>query len=328
MSKKFNSPGTLRKAQVTINNPINHGLDHRTIKAKLASLKTLTYWCMCDETGDKGTPHTHIFLMFNNSQRFSTLQNLFNKAAHIEAANGTADENIAYVTKIGKWADTAKAHGNHPETFEENGKRPPPEQKQGRRTDLENAYAMIKTGASNGEILAQYPNMMTRIDSLDKTRQTILYERYRNERRDVEVTYIFGETGKGKTRGVMEKYGYDHVYRITDYDHPFDGYMMEDVVIFEEFRSSLKVEQMLNFLDCYPLQLPCRYNNKVACYHKVYIITNIPLYEQFERVQDKHAETWAAFLRRITHVTEYTETSVIEYTRVSSYKKAHPQFPF
>lgn len=38
----------------------------------------------------------------------------------------------------------------------------------------------------------------------------------------LQVTYIFGDSGVGKTRSVMEAYGYDQVYWITDYKHPFD----------------------------------------------------------------------------------------------------------
>lgn len=34
---------------------------------------------------------------------------------------------------------------------------------------------------------------------------------------------------------------------------------------------------MLSYLDIYPVELPCRYQDKIAQYDIVYIITNIPL---------------------------------------------------
>ena len=34
---------------------------------------------------------------------------------------------------------------------------------------------------------------------------------------------------------------------------------------------------MLNYLDIYPLYLPARYTDRVACYHHVYITSNAPL---------------------------------------------------
>jgi hypothetical protein len=102
----------------------------------------------------------------------------------------------------------------------------------------------------------------------------------------------------------MDGFGYSNVHRITDYDHPWDSYRQQDVVIFEEFRSSLKIQDMLNYLDGYPLELPCRYVNKIACYTKVFLLTNIPFEEQYQQVQKEQRSTWAAFKRRVHHVQQ------------------------
>lgn len=61
------------------------------------------------------------------------------------------------------------------------------------------------------------------------------------------------------------------------------------------------------YLDGYPLELPCRYANKIACYTKVYIITNIALIDQYVSIQNEHIETWKAFKRRINRVIHYAE---------------------
>jgi hypothetical protein len=136
--------------------------------------------------------------------------------------------------------------------------------------------------------------------------KTIREEEYKSQFRQLEVSYIYGATGTGKTRSVMDKYGYANIFRVTDYDHPFDNYKGQDVIIFEEFRSSLKIQDMLNYLDGYPLELPCRYANKIACYTKVYIITNISLCEQYISIQNEHLETWQAFKRRIKKIIHYS----------------------
>ena len=102
------------------------------------------------------------------------------------------------------------------------------------------------------------------------------------------------------------KYNYD-VYRITDYNHPFDSYNYEDVIVFEEFRSDLKIKDMLKYLDGYPDVLPCRFANKQACYTKVYITTNIPIEEQFRDIQYNEKETYRAFIRRIHTYMEFDE---------------------
>lgn len=225
-------------------------------------------------------------------------------------ARGTSQQNRDYIRKEGeKWSKDKKKETNLQETFEEDGEMPI--ERQGARNDLADLYDQIKSGKTNAEIIESNPEYMFNIDQIERARQTIREDQYKDEFRQLEVTYIFGPTGTGKTRSVMEKFRYRNVFRVTDYKHPFDGYKGQDIVILEEFRSSLEIQDMLNYLDGYPLELPCRYANKVACYTQVYIITNIDLAEQYPRVQDEQPETWQAFLRRIHKVKIYSKESKV-----------------
>lgn len=293
-----------RKYQLTINNPQEHGLDHEAVKKALEQLTALEYYCLADEIGlETQTPHTHVFVVLRNSTRFSRIKKLFPEA-HIEAARGTVQENRAYVEKTGKWSEDEKADTRVPDTFEEWGEIPE-EPGQGARSDIAELYSKIKAGMSNAEIMAANPDSAKHIHLMDKIRQDILEALYREQWRDVEVTYIFGPTATGKTRGVMEAHGYSSVYRVTDYSHPFDRYAQEPVLCLDEFRSSLLIGDMLDYLDGYPLALPARYANRQACFETVYIISNIDLSEQYPNVQTNEPATWKAFLRRIHHVIEY-----------------------
>lgn len=298
-----------RKWQLTINNPQDKGLDHDAIKRLLDLFKSCLYWCMSDEMGlEAHTPHTHVFLYLKNPVLFSTVQKRFLNAAHIEAAGGTVLQNRDYVAKQGKWADSPKADTSIPDTFEESGP-VPDEPGQGARTDIAEIYRQIDDGMSNAEIMAANPDNAKYIHFMDRIRQDVLEARYREEWRNLDVTYIWGPTATGKTRGVMEKHGYGNVYRVTDYKHPFDRYAQEPVICFDEFRSSLQIGDMLDYLDGYPLALPARYANRQACYEQVYIISNIDLRDQYPNVQANEPETWKAFLRRIHHVIEYRANS-------------------
>ena len=293
-----------RKYQLTINNPADKGLTHEKIKITLSVLKSSIYWCMADEIGlETNTPHTHIFIMLKSPARFSRIKKLFPEA-HIEKARGTAEENRNYVQKSGKWANDPKADTSVSGTFEEWGELPN-EPGQGSRTDLLELYQMISDGMSNAEIMAEQPDFIQFIGKMDKIRQDILEERFRTTFRQLSVKYVFGPTETGKTRHVMEEHGYGSVYRVTDYKHPFDRYASEPVLCFDEFRSSLMIGDMLNYLDGYPISLPARYANRVACYEYVYIISNIDLKSQYPVVQLDETATWRAFLRRISKVIEY-----------------------
>lgn len=297
-----------RKWQITINNPQEKGFTHEVIKENLSEIKSLVYWCMADEVGENGTYHTHIYIALSNAIRFSTLKNKF-EGAHFEMAKGTSQQNRDYVFKVGKWEKDKKKETNLPETQEEFGEMPI--ERQGRRNDLHDLYDMVKAGMSNFEILENEPSYMLQIDKIERVRQIVREEKYKNTFRQVDVVYIFGPTGTGKTRAIMDDYGYENVYRCTDYKNPFDGYKGQDVIVFEEFRSSLKIQDMLNYLDGYPLVLPCRYSNKVACYTKVFIITNIDLSQQYETVQEEYPETWNAFMRRIEAIFEFIKDKII-----------------
>lgn len=293
-----------RKWQITINNPQDKQLDHDKIKLCLGQLKSAVYYCMANEVGlESHTPHTHIFIQLKSPAKFSRIKKLF-PDAHIEQAHGSPSENRDYIAKSGRWADDPKADTSTPGTFEEWGELPE-EPGQGYRSDIAQLYHMISDGLSNAEIMAQNPDLAIHISRMDKIRQDILEARYRDEFRQLDVTYIFGPTATGKTRGVMEKHGYSNVYRVTDYTHPFDRYAQEPVLLFDEFRSSLMVGDMLDYLDGYPLALPARYSQRQACYTTVYLVSNIDLSQQYKNVQENEPATWKAFLRRIHHVIEY-----------------------
>lgn len=286
-----------RKYQLTINNPTEHGFDHDTIKGIITELSGCVYWCLCDEIGgDSGTYHTHVYMAFQNPKEFSAIQRRF-YGAHIEPARGTHQENRDYIRKEGKWSDDVKHETNLAETFEESGALP--EETTRQRKQSEAILDMVRAGATNAEILTEYPSAMNYLPRIDQARQTLLAEKYRKEFRQLHVTYIHGPAGVGKTRMVMDGHGYENVYRVTDYEHPFDGYEGQDVLVLDEFRSSIQFSTLLNVLDGYPFQLPCRYTNRQACYTKVYIISNIPLEQQYPNIQVSEPSSFKALRRRI-----------------------------
>lgn len=298
-----------RKWQITFNNPAEHGFSHDAIIERIENLASVVYWCLCDEIGSEGTYHTHLYICFRNLKMHTVIGNAF-PGAHRENVKGTSQQNRDYVLKDGdkynKQADgsydyvdsSGKRHTgtNFGDTFMEWGEMP--RERQGKSKDVEKILALLLDGANNMEIVEQVPLAMLNIDKVERTRSMFRDADFADCWRDLEVTYIFGKTGSGKTRSVMDKYGYSSCYRVTDYKHPFDTYDGQDVLIFEEFRSSLKHGDMLNYLDGYPLLLPCRYFNRQACFTKVFIITNIPPDEQYRNV-DKESRDACLFTIRI-----------------------------
>ena len=293
-----------RKWNGVFNNATEKGFTHERIKEELGKLKSAVYWCMADEIGnEEETPHTHLFIAFSSAVRFSTLKNLF-PTAHLERANGTAQENRDYIAKTGKWAETEKAETSIDGSFEEWGEMPI-EQLMGKRNIEAAILQMIQGGATNAEILLAFPDYLRGMRDVEFVRQALKHEQYRDKWRNLETVYIWGATGAGKTRSVMDNHGYSNVYAVNNYKHPFDGYFGEMVMLFDEFNSGIRIQDMNNYLDGYPIALPARYSNKQACYEKVFIISNLDLLEQYRHEQDVQPEVWAAFIRRIHKVIHF-----------------------
>lgn len=310
-----------RKWQLTINNPQDKDIDfsHEGIRKIVDAGQACLYYCMADEIGENGTPHTHLFLCFSSAARFSTLQNKFS-GAHFEMANGTCQQNRDYINKDGKWRNDVKHGTKVDDTFEEYGEMPI--ERQGARNDLADLFDAIQSGADDFSIIENHPSYLVNIDAINKTRQIVHEKQFRNTFRKLFVSYVCGSPGVGKTRGVMETFGYENCYRVTDYTHPFDGYRGQDVLIFEEFRNNLKLQDMLVYLDGYPVDLPARFMNKVACFTKVFIISNIPFEEQYSFVRVDNFDTYAAWLRRIHMIKIYNRDGTYREYPIQEYQQS------
>lgn len=314
----------LRAAQLTINNPDKKKITHKIIIENANKIQSLDYICLCDEIGEQGTLHTHIYLHFKNPVRFSRIKSLY-ETAHIEASLGTPQDNIDYIRKEGKWKDTEKETTNLKDTFEEYGERP--KSQQGKRNDLVQLYDMIKNGYSTAEIIEIIPETGVRYaDKIDRIRLILQEEKYKSERRlNLKVNYIYGDTGTGKSRFILDTHNDENCYRVTDYNHPFDMYMGQEVLVFEEFRSSLKLSDMLNYLDVYPLVLPARYSQKWAMYQTVYLISNWDFESQYSELQNisEQRSSYEAFKRRINgYVKVFNKSGVIDtYDTLEEYLK-------
>ena len=293
-----------RKYQLTINNPDAYSLTREEMISIIQNKLTVDYFCISDEIAQTKTPHTHIFLYSNSPIRFSTIKSKF-PLAHIEKAYGTCKQNRDYLLKEGKWEESEKHNTVVQNSFQEFGTMP--------TETSETAPLMstvideLKNGISTAEIIIKYPKLAFKTNDINTLRNTLLSEKYMKENREVAVTYLYGKSGTGKTSSIYKKYKVENICRITNYGISgikFDQYTSQDVLVFEEFRSQIAIAELLSYLDIYPLMLPARYADKIACYTKVYLVSNIPLSMQYTNIQKTEPATWKALLRRIDHILE------------------------
>ena len=174
----------------------------------------------------------------------------------------------------------------------------------------------VEDGKSTKDIIKDNPNFAFKGRDIDSLRETLVSDQFRYENREVKVHYLYGDSGTGKTRSIYEAHPAADICRITDYGTKgnirFDAYHGQPVLVFEEFHSQIPIAAMLNYLDIYPLMLPARYSDRVACYTTVYITSNVPLDQQYPEIQKCKMETWRAFLRRIDTVLEFRRGGMIQ----------------
>jgi hypothetical protein len=280
---------------------LNDCLNHirETVVANPAKFR---YLVCCFERGTKeGRLHIQGYVNFSESKTFSQAEKLLRHPVHDRGIKPRKAKGSPYEASSYIWDQKLL----YPDHFFEHGPRP----QEGKQQASEWDYIMhdiVQGNMSEYEVMLTYPSAYARYQSGIKQ---MCYQRdlqSLNTHRDLHVTYLYGATRTGKTWHVLNEVA-EHpsmVYRVTNYKHPFDGYQGQPIVLFEEFRSSLPIEQMLVYLDPYVCQLPSRYADRIGTFTQVFIVTNIPIEEQYPNVQAHHHETWDAFRERIDVITE------------------------
>jgi len=263
-------------------NKVNKELEIEALKEALIELNPC-YYIFGNEIGESGNEHFQGYVELKKRIDFNVIHEKLFKA-HIETRRGTQTQAIEYCKKENNYIEwgTPKA--------------------QGKRNDLEEIVELVRQGATDLEILNEYPTQFLMYNQhIQKIREVATKEKYKEIWRDLTVIYIWGETGTGKSKYVRDKYGNKNIYAINSYGSgAFDSYTNEDVLVLEEFRNDFTIKFMLQLLDGYPLRLPARYYDKIACYTKVFILSNIPFEDQYKQAQIWEPASYQALERRIT----------------------------
>lgn len=300
-----------RKWQITINNPDEHEINSDVIN-KIMKEISWQYYCFAYEIGEQEhTPHIHLYFFCTNAVSFDRLKKLF-PCAHLEACKGTSQDNRNYIRKEGKHSD--KRITSLLDTFEEYGEMPL-EVATKNETVSSDVLDMLENGCSNTEIIKAHPSYLSKISHLNACRTELLQERFKYCNRDnLTVHYIYGKTRTGKTTSVLNEYGNENVYRVNNYQHPFDNYNCEPILFLDEFHGNIPLTDILQILDKPPCRLAARYNDKYACYDKVFIASNIDLSKQYQNIQCTDVDSWNAFIARFTTVTEFVKDENIPFS--------------
>lgn len=266
-----------RRILFTLNNPLPEEISKLREFPEHSQFRFL---CFQGEVGEKGTPHLQGYLEITKNQRQSFFKKLIPRA-HIEFAKGDSEDNIHYCSKPHPSCvcdHCTKANKEKPNwlAFEKYGT---PAKDVAGAAYWEKMVELVKDNTSDLEILEVFPKALPHLSHLDKLRQVIQLENVSNKDitepnrlpREIRVIWLWGSAGIGKTYSVWKKH--PDLYTVADYKHPFDLYYEQKTILWDDFYP-INFQTLLKYLDIYPVQLPCRYNNKWACWNNVYITSN------------------------------------------------------
>lgn len=236
----------------------------------------------------EGTPHLQAYINLSKPTKFNTLRLAFPRA-HIEQANGSEDENIAYCSK----------EDEQPWTFGVPGG-------QGRRTDLEDAANIIRDGGSMRDVAIAQPSAFIRYHrGLRAYQEMVLPATPRDFKTRVSVLCGPTRTGKSTAAAVLANIGGNGIYYKMRGEW-WDGYSQQDSVIIDDFYGWLKWDELLKICDRYPYRVPIKGGFEVFNSKHIVITSNItidqwykfinyhpePLYARLNKYMWCEADTW------------------------------------
>ncbi len=261
---------------------------------------TMVYLVYQEEIGESGTHHLQGYCEFTNRTRFARAKELLGgPEVHLEARRGTQEEAIAYSKK-----EDTRIAGAEPQEFGT-------PRSQGRRVDLEAFKNEVMSGNKRKRdlidehfgIMARYPRFYDTLTMMNRPART--------EANPLVVTLLYGQTGLGKTRSVMERFGGNEDFFVAPLNNGtmwYDTYDGHKVVLLDDFSgaaSHISLCSLLRLLDRYPVLVPTKGSHTWWLPTEVFVTTNILPKDWFK--WENRGEQYKALARRFHHVVEYKQ---------------------
>lgn len=234
----------------------------------LLGRKMLDYGIACsEEAPTTGHKHIHCYVHFSDKTRLAISKM---HGAHIEVCRGSPKQNIAYIRKDGNiiWEYGEEPHQGMARTIKE-----------------------LKEIKNEDEVpVMQYKTWK----SLPRhSKKKDIYKP------DIEVYYIWGESGKGKSKYVYDQLSDDDEFDRIKHINGFWHNVSEECKIawYDEFRDSqMPASEFINFIDYYVNTMNTKGGSVLNNYKKIYITSIQSPYEIYKNWTDEEREQW---LRRI-----------------------------
>ena len=279
----------------TWNNPKMTDDEFKALLSQWYLDRILTYAVFQREKGEEnGTIHFQFFLNFRSAKRFSKLKKMLPYGCHFKPMRTTKTLCRNYCSK-----EETRVSGPYEigEFVEERA-----------RTDRAKAYSLLAQGVSLKDINEAFENVVIdNMDKMEKYQVKQLKWKVADLFRNIEVVYIYGSPGLGKTSLVYDFVNYKAsdlcvVSRYND-KFMFSEYRGQKYILFDEFFGQVKPLTYLNkLLEPAPIDLRIFNNTYPAMFEKVFFVSNYSLKDIYKTEQEETKTTYEAFCRRINKI--------------------------
>lgn len=254
------------------------------LKDTILKLKSCDYFLAAlEKAPTTGHEHIHIYIHFTDHYKLS--KKILSFGAHIDICRGSPQQNIKYVKKDGNILDEI---GNEPH--------------QGLKTVNDLKQMDIS------EIPPQYYNIYKKIKE-DDEKDIEIDELKKN----VQVFYIQGESGIGKTEKMKEivrslKNTYGTKINMVKFDNGFYlGVGNAKICVYDDFRDNhMKASEFINFIDYNKHYMNIKGGSKLNNYELIIITSIQKLDSIYSSVRSEQKAQW---IRRIKLINLYPENT-------------------
>ena len=300
------------KKQIIVERPYFKSYEHFKSYLENLQIEGLKYAVGQVERGHKeNTVHLQFGVNFDEThgKRFYTMKKYF-PTAYLAMARGSNYDIKVYCTKIDTRVEEPFEIGKFVEMR--------------KRSDYEEFYSALKSGATNLELMENFYTLFTTmgVEKVEKQRDLLFNSKYEVEGRNVRTTFIYGAPGTGKTKSVYKKYGFANVFRISYYGKfQFNGYKGQKVLLLDEFNGQVNLGWLNQILDTYPIKLEVKCGERTACFDKVIICSNYSFEEIYKDQKELKDDIYNSVYRRIHFIYKYEKDNKIVTEKDSEFEE-------
>lgn len=273
------------------------------------------------EDGTPKSPHYHTYLHFLTPQKSDYISKWFgigeNFISKIKGRFGDAVEYAQHKNAPDKfqYPDSAvKANFDFVKVQEQN------EKEKEKKSNISDIIERIDTGEIKPYNITDYVSMSDYVKYGKQIKTALEYRLKRLERevnRIMDVVYIYGASGTGKTtyaKMMAQEQGFE-IFTSSGSNDPFDGYRGQECVILDDLRGSVfPLADLLKILDNNTAStVKARYKNiSLECRLLIITTTKTPN-EFYKQVFESNGEEYKQFQRRCGQVAKMTKEGMTIY---------------